>query len=124
MRQIARSGPSLELWHTTELTEEFTVERADEIQTFTDYRRLEERLFTQMDREVYAHTKTGPTFELARYSTGSAVDLRGRNLNWNQSFELIATAPVGGDPRPLRAKLNNYSWKSQCNGLFQTPIAA
>ena len=52
MRQIARSGPSLELWHTTELTEEFTVERADEIQTFTDYRRLEERLFTQMDREV------------------------------------------------------------------------
>ena len=79
-----------------ELTEEFTVDRADKIRTFADYRRLEERLFAQMDREVYAHTQTGPTFELARYSTGSAVDLRGRNPDWNQSFELVAEAPVGG----------------------------
>ena len=87
---LVRSGPPLELWHTTELTEEFTVDRADEIRTFADYRRLEQRLFAQMDREVYAHTQTGPTFELARYSTGSAVDLRGHNPDWNQSFELVA----------------------------------
>ena len=33
-------------------------------------------------------------------------------------------AVVGGDPRPLAAKLSNYSWISHCNGLFQTPIAA
>ena len=93
---MVRSGPPLELWHTTELTEEFTVDRADEIRTFADYRRLEQRVFAQMDREVYAHTQTGPTFELARYSTGSAVDLRGLNPDWNQSFELVAEAPVGG----------------------------
>jgi alpha-beta hydrolase superfamily lysophospholipase len=93
---LVRSGPPLELWHTTELTEEFAVDRADEVRTFADYRRMEERLFAQMDREVYAHTQTGPTFELARYSAGSAVDLRGRKPDWNQSFELTAKTPAGG----------------------------
>ncbi len=93
---LVRSGPSLELWHTTELTEEFTVERADEVRTFEDYRRLEAKLFAEMNQEIYARTQTGPGFELARYSAGSAVDLRGRNPDWNQSFELTAKTPVGG----------------------------
>ena len=31
-------GPTLERWHTEELTEEFTAQRVDEIQTFDDYR--------------------------------------------------------------------------------------
>jgi len=42
----------------------------------------------------------------------------------HQSLGGETPAVVGGDPRPLRAKLSNYSWKSQCNGLFKTPIAA
>jgi len=42
----------------------------------------------------------------------------------HQSLDGETPAAVGGDPPPLRAKLCNYSWKSQCNGLFQTPIAA
>lgn len=91
-----RSGPPLELWHTAELTEEFTVENVDEVQTFEDYRQLETRLFDQMNREIYARTQTGPAFELARYSASSAVDLRSRNPDWNQSFEFTATTPAGG----------------------------
>jgi hypothetical protein len=93
---LVRSGPPLELWHTTELTEEFTVERADGVRTFDDYRRLEAKLFAEMNQEIYARTQTGPGFELARYSAGSAGDLRGRNPDWNQSFELTAKTPVGG----------------------------
>ena len=42
----------------------------------------------------------------------------------HQSLGGETPAVVGGDPRPLRAKLSNYSWNSQCNGLFQMPIAA
>jgi hypothetical protein len=30
---------------------------------------------------------------------------------------------AGGSPPP-RAHLNQYSWKSYCNGLFELPIAA
>jgi hypothetical protein len=54
------SGPPLKPWHTEKLTEEFTAAKADEIQTFDDYRQLEDRLFTQLKNKVYARTDTGP----------------------------------------------------------------
>jgi transposase InsO family protein len=42
----------------------------------------------------------------------------------HQSLGGDTPAVVSGNPQPLRANLNNYSWISHCNGLFQTPIAA
>ena len=91
-----RSGPSLEPWHTETLGAEFSLDKADGIQTFDDYRRLEERLFSQLDERIYARTQTGPEFTLARYSAGSLSDPRRQNLNWNRSFELPAESPAGG----------------------------
>jgi alpha-beta hydrolase superfamily lysophospholipase len=91
-----RSGPSLELWHTEELTAEFSAEKADEIRTFDDYRRLEEKLFAQLDEEIYARTETGPAFVVARYSAGSAADPQRWQPNWNRSFELPTKTPAGG----------------------------
>jgi esterase/lipase len=89
-------GPPLQPWHTERLTAEFTTDRADEIRSFEDYRQLEDELFQQLDEKVYAHVATGPKFALARYSSGSAADLRLRSPNWNRSFELTADDPVGG----------------------------
>jgi len=86
-------GPPLQVWHTAKLTEEFT---AGEVRTFDDYRRLEERLFAQLDEEVYALTETGTEFALARYTAGSSADPRSRKPDWNRSFELPAEAPIGG----------------------------
>ena len=91
-----RSGPSLQLWHTEELTAEFTREKADEIRTFDDYRRLEDKLFAQLDEEIYARTETGPAFIFDRYSRGSAADPQRWKHNWNRSFELPTKSPVGG----------------------------
>ncbi len=91
-----RSGPPLELWHTTALTEEFTAADADKIRDFDDYRRLEDRLFAQLKENIYAHTARGPDFVLARYSAGSAADPQRRTPNWNRSFELAAEKPAGG----------------------------
>jgi alpha-beta hydrolase superfamily lysophospholipase len=93
---FVRSGPALELWHGAELTAEFTADRADEIRSFDDYRRLEEKLFAQLDEQVYAHTESGPAFALARYSTGSLADPRPSKPDWNRSFELPADEPAGG----------------------------
>ncbi|HMA10167.1 MAG TPA: alpha/beta hydrolase, partial [Ramlibacter sp.] len=90
------SSQRLEPWHTEALTEEFRAAKADEIRTFEDYLRLEDRLFAQLDAQVYARTGTGPGSALQRYSKGSASDPQGRKPNWNRSFELPATAPVGG----------------------------
>ena len=89
-------GPLLEAWHTHELTAEFTVKKMDEIQTFEDYLKLEDRLFAQLQEEIYNHTDTGPGYEFVRYSSGSLADPMDRTPNWNRSFELTDDAPVGG----------------------------
>jgi len=90
------AGPPLQPWHTERLTLEFTAGQADKIQTFEDYRRLEDRLFEQLDEEVYAHVETGPQYALSRYSAGSSADPRTRDPNWNRSFELPVDDAVGG----------------------------
>jgi alpha-beta hydrolase superfamily lysophospholipase len=90
------SSQPLEPWHTAALTEEYRAARADEVRTFGDYLRLEDRLFVQLESKVYERTETGPGTVLMRYSRGSASDPQGRDPNWNRSFEWPAAAPVGG----------------------------
>ncbi len=67
---VVRSGPPLQIWHTEELTAEFTAERGEEIRTFDEYRQLEDTLFEQLEQKIYAKTETGPAYRLARYSSG------------------------------------------------------
>lgn len=88
-------GAQLKPWHTEKLDEEFTEDKADEVQTFDDYLQLEDRLYKQLDEEIYAQTETGPEYKLDRYSTGSAADPRKRPPDWNRSFELKADKPHG-----------------------------
>ena len=90
------SSVQLETWHTVRLTEEFTVDQAEEITTFADYLALEDRLFTQLDEEVYASSETGFEYRLNRYSPGSAADPRELKIDWNRSFELEAKQARGG----------------------------
>ena len=47
------SGPPLQPWHTEKLTAEFTAK--EWIRTFDDYRQLEDKLFAQLEEQVYAH---------------------------------------------------------------------
>ncbi len=68
----------------------------NDVESFTDYLALEDRLFRQLDEEVYSQVDTGPRFGLVRYSRGSASDPQARNPNWNHSFELTADNPTGG----------------------------
>ena len=89
-------GGALEPWHTEKLTAEFSVAKWDEVRSFEDYRRLEERLFRQLEREVYARVEPGAANDLMRYSAGSAADLRNVSPDWNRSVELPADAPKGG----------------------------
>ncbi len=90
------NGAPLEPWHTVRLTEEFTVEKSEEVRTFEDYMRLEARLFSQLEEKVYAGIDTGPAHALVRYSAGSATDPQKNAPNWNRSFELTTEAPLGG----------------------------
>lgn len=90
------TAPRLEYWHTEKLTEEFGLGRSGQhVDTFDDYLRLEDRLFEQLDSEVYARTPTGPEYALNRYSSGSAADPRSRRPDWNRSFELRGSGAGG-----------------------------
>ncbi len=89
-------GPALKAWHTEKLEAEFTVDKLDEIQTFDDYLKLEDRLFAQLTEMVYSHTDTGPGHEFVRYSSGSKSDPMHHTPNWNRSFQLPDDKPVGG----------------------------
>ncbi|MDH3977943.1 MAG: alpha/beta fold hydrolase [Gammaproteobacteria bacterium] len=87
---------SLKPWHTEKLTEEFTEDKATEVQTFDDYQKLEDRLFRELEIKVYSKTDTGPENKLIRYSSGSRSDPLIRQPNWNRSFEMTHAEPVGG----------------------------
>ena len=89
-------GPTLKPWHSVHLDEEFTAEKAAEIGSFDAYLALEDRLFAQLEEEVYTQVPTGPEHALVRYSAGSAADPQRRTPNWNRSFELKTEQPVGG----------------------------
>jgi pimeloyl-ACP methyl ester carboxylesterase len=89
-------GPPLQPWHSARLSEEFSAAKAEQIRSFDDYRLLEDRLFTQLEQEVYSHVETGPAYQLVRYSAGSAADPSNDQPDWNRSFELTPEAPVGG----------------------------
>jgi alpha-beta hydrolase superfamily lysophospholipase len=91
----ACSGPAMEPWHTADLHEEFTA-RDDEVTNLAEYLAAEERVFRELDEEVYARVDTGPAFTLVRYSRGSAADPEVRRPNWNRTFELRAESARGG----------------------------
>jgi esterase/lipase len=93
---LVRSGPPLQIWHTETLDSEYSEQNAEEIRTFDDYLRLEQRLFAELDDKIYARTESGPKHALARYSAGSSADPRRLGTDWNRSFELRADNPAGG----------------------------
>jgi alpha-beta hydrolase superfamily lysophospholipase len=97
VQACSNGGRELEVWHTVELDEEFTADMAgQQVRNFEDYLELEERLFQELEDEVYAVTPTGPAHILERYSRGSAADPGNSQPNWNRSYELPADNPVGG----------------------------
>ncbi len=89
-------GQPLQPWHTVHLAEEFEVNMADDVGDFAGYLALEDRLFAELEAEVYAEVATGPEYSLVRYSSGSAADPKRRQPDYNRTFELRAEEPRGG----------------------------
>ena len=117
----ACSSPGLKPWHTVELDEEFTADMVADgrVQNFADYLALEERLFRQLEDEIYANSETGPSHALERYSTGSAADPEHRQPNWNHSFELTHPAAIGGVLLLHGMSDSPYSMRALANTLNQ-----
>lgn len=85
--------PDLKPWHTARLTEEFTAADSAQILTLDDYLKLEDRLFAQLDREVYQRTAEPDRLALNRYFHGSRADPNALPDDANRTFVLDAPAP-------------------------------
>jgi hypothetical protein len=64
--------PDLDVWHLAELDEEFTA--GSEVETFEEYLVLEDRLFAQLDEQVYDSTGSAENDPVNRYKRGSLAD--------------------------------------------------
>lgn len=86
--------PDLHPWHEARLDSEYS--RTSDIDSFADYLKLEERLFAELDREVYGEVSAGGAESINRYSRGSLADPQRWPVNWNRTFEWPAeSAPFG-----------------------------
>lgn len=79
------SRPELDLWHTTELKAQYRQQPS--IASFSDYLRLEDKLFAEVEDKVTAKTKSESLLVLNRYVAGSYSDPKKWSQNWNRSFE-------------------------------------
>lgn len=86
--------PDLSVWHTTVLDQEFSVD--SELDNFAQYLELEERLFEQLDREIYQKIDSKDQRSYNRYHQGSLADPGRWPKNWNRSFVLPADEPEFG----------------------------
>lgn len=85
------SKPDLSIWHTVDLDAEFT--QHSNVHTFEGYLALEDRLFRQLDKQVYAKTRPGGPDSINRYRRGSLADPARWKPNFNRSFLLQADHP-------------------------------
>ena len=82
---LLQQRPDLERWHEVELEMEFSAERASEVESLDDYRRLEDALFRELDEKVYAAVPQRERRRLLRYSADSLSDPRNLAPDWNRT---------------------------------------
>ena len=88
------SRPDLSLWHKAELDAEFTTESP--VSNFSEYIKLEEKLFQQLADDVYARIPQEDRHYLNRFNRGSMSDPNRWSQNWNRTFELLQESPKAG----------------------------
>ena len=81
-----RSLPTLFLWHTTLLENEFTSK--SDVKTFEQYLALEDTLFTELDKKIYDEILPSEQNHINRYSPKSISNPKRWKQNWNRSFEM------------------------------------
>jgi alpha-beta hydrolase superfamily lysophospholipase len=85
---VINDKTDLSVWHLTHLDEEFT--EGSQVTTLEDYLALEDRLFAQLQRDVYDRIADEERSDFNRYNAGSKSDPGIWPQNWNRTFEFTA----------------------------------
>ena len=86
--------PDLELWHTVVLQSEFTAQ--DDVRTLDEYRQTEDRLFTELERQIIDRLPPDRQSIINRFTPGSLSDPGRWPVNWNRTYEYTSSDPVAG----------------------------
>ena len=86
-----KSLPALDMWHTTVLKNEFTID--SKVNTFDEYLKLEEKLFKELDTEIIAKLPHSKQSKINRYTKNSLSNPTRWSQNWNRSFEMPVNNP-------------------------------
>jgi hypothetical protein len=87
--------PDLKPWHLADLDQEFEAKDSQEGFDFADYLDLEDRLFEQLNTEVYERVPVSERLRFQRYAAGSLADPQVQSPDWNRSFEMPRDNPRG-----------------------------
>jgi alpha-beta hydrolase superfamily lysophospholipase len=88
------SRADLARWHLVYLDQEFTADTP--IHSFEAYLELEERLFSELDQEIYGKPPVEGERRSYRYQRGNIADPALWPVDWNRSFELAIDQPKAG----------------------------
>lgn len=88
------SLPSLYLWHTTILENEFNTKSG--VKDFDAYLALEKKLFNTLDNEIYNKVPDKEKNRINRYTKNSYSNPKRWDRSWNKSFELPVKNPKMG----------------------------
>jgi len=110
----------LSVWHTADLDEEFNT--GSDITTFEEYLALEDRLFRQLDEEVYDQVPADQQNIISRYTRGSLSDPERWERNWNRSYELPVSRPRAGVLMLHGMSDSPYSLRSLAQRLHESGV--
>lgn len=91
-----QNRPDLQPWHLAALDGDYHAARNEEITSIADYLKLEDKLFAQLQKQVYRQNEPEHRRILNRYHQGSLADPGKFDRNWNRTFELEVANPRGG----------------------------
>ena len=93
---LLEQRPDLKPWHRAELDAEFSVDKAADYRDLDDYLHMEDRLFRQLQEQVYAHVAAADQAPFNRYAADSLLNPQNYLKDWNRTFTLGPDKPVGG----------------------------
>ena len=93
---LSRRLPDLKLWHRVMLQQEFRAKHASPGMTFDEYLALEQKVFDELDFQVYQHLPPEEHLPYNRFYHKSYSFPENFPRNWNRSFELTPDSIRGG----------------------------
>ncbi|MFC5049313.1 alpha/beta fold hydrolase [Rubritalea spongiae] len=91
---VLEQRADLDIWHEVDLDTEYR--ESMDLQDFSEYLALEDRLFEQLEKEVYEKTPAGDATSINRFHKGSMMDPTSMTTNWNRTFIMEQNEPSAG----------------------------